>query len=132
VSLSLEVDPTTSAVLLLCDANRVVQVLWHLFVCARHVAPSARGITLRAHNDTANDLVRFEVEALRANDGAPRARAEDSIPKPELTIARGLVALHGGSLDVGSDAGSLRFSFAVPVSAPSREAPKERVDGNGN
>jgi signal transduction histidine kinase len=119
--LELDVDAPTSSFHLHCDQARLVQILWQLFVCASHVIATTDGVTLRARRDAAGDAVRFEVEAR-----APPARTTPAeMPKPELTIARGLVALHGGRLVVVRGEGCLTLSFAVPSTPPERNGEKK-------
>ena len=40
-----------------------------------------------------------------------------ALPAPELAIARGLVALHGGTVTVTRDAGSLTVTFSITPSS---------------
>jgi light-regulated signal transduction histidine kinase (bacteriophytochrome) len=129
--LTLDIDRATSAVMLPCDPPRVTQTLWHLFACVSYVLPAASEVVLRARHDTATDAVRFDVEGKRPEE-APRRPLSGDLHPPELTIARGLVALHGGTLESDCQDDTIRVSFSIPVSPASapRTARGEGVDGN--
>ncbi|MGH7436784.1 MAG: sensor histidine kinase [Polyangiaceae bacterium] len=118
VALSLDVDPAASSLRLSCDRARVVQALWQLYVCASRVVPASGAVTLRARHDKEGGVARLEVEASRPADLAVRPIGTD-LSKPELTIARGLVTLHRGRLDVAVHGDSLMLSFSLPLSSSS-------------
>jgi hypothetical protein len=131
IPLVLEVDAATAGASVPCDQARVVQTLWQLFVCARHVLPGAAQMVLRARPGAADGAVCVELEATVPSGGG-RAPSE-TMPTPELTIARGLIALHGGCLDVAVDAERVKLSFSLSTSTDAgagRGSPRERVDGN--
>jgi hypothetical protein len=128
--LTLEIDPATSAVRLSCDPPRLTQILWHLFAGVSHVVPAESEIALRAHQDkdSASGAVHFAVEGTCPREG-PALTCE--LPMPELTIARGLIVLHGGVLETDCQAHSIRLSFSLPnpqASAPATRG--EASDGN--
>jgi hypothetical protein len=126
--LTLEIDPATSAARLACDPPRVTQILWHLFAGVSHVVPAESEIALRARQDGASGAVHFAVEGTCAREGPALAC---DLPMPELTIARGLIVLHGGVLETDCQAHSIRLSFSIPnpqASAPATRG--EAVDGN--
>jgi hypothetical protein len=132
--LTLDVEPSVAALLLDCDRARVVQIVEQLFACATRVLPAPGTIRLSARYDHGAALARLEVEA-RPAEGASIAASRE-LPKPELALARGLVALHGGSLDVRADGGLLCLSLSMPTSTPStatamkRGSAKEASDGH--
>jgi hypothetical protein len=117
LDLSLDVDPAASSTRLNCDRARVVQIIWQLYVCGSRVLPASGAVALRAHHDKEAGVARFEVEATRPADVAVRPIGTD-LSKPELTIARGLVSLHRGRLEVAVHGEALRLSFSLPVSSP--------------
>jgi K+-sensing histidine kinase KdpD len=112
--LTLDVDPETSAVRLPCDPARLAQILWHLFACVSHVLPAKSGVVLRARRDGGRGVVRFDVEGTRVEEGDPRPLT-GTLPVPELTIARGLIAKHGGALESEGGENKLRVSFSIPL-----------------
>jgi hypothetical protein len=116
VALALDIDAATSALRLACDRARVIQALWQLYVCASRVLPASGGVILRARHDKQADVAVLEVEATRPADVPGRPIGTD-LSKPELTIARGLVALHRGRFDVVAKGDVLKLSFTLPVSA---------------
>ena len=120
--LSLDVDPAASSLRLNCDRARVVQILWQLYVCGSRVLPASGAVTLRARHDEEAGVARLEVEATRPADVAVRPIGTD-LSKPELTIARGLVTLHRGRLEVAVHGEALRMSFSLPVSSPEHAGP---------
>ena len=133
VELSLDIDPGTSSLRVACDRARVIQALWQLYVCASRVLPASGGVTLRARHDNEAGAVIIDVEATRPTEGSGRPISTE-LSKPELTIARGLVALHKGRLDVATDGDVLKLSFSLPATS-SQEAgaegappPSERSD----
>ncbi len=112
--LTLDVDPAVSNLRIPCDRARLAQALWHLFVCVRHVVPAPGSLAVRVRHDEAAGVVRFELDgALAAATSACHAGTE--LPAPDLTIARGLVALHGGNLDVSLRAEGVRVAFSLPT-----------------
>jgi hypothetical protein len=123
VALALDIDPPTSALRLACDRARVIQALWQLYVCASRVLPASGEVTLRARHDKQADVALLEVEATRPADAPGRSIGTD-LSKPELTIARGLVALHRGRLDVIASGDVLKLSFTLPVSASTAPGPE--------
>jgi hypothetical protein len=127
VPLELEVDPRASDLVLPCDRARFSQIVSHLFACAVRVLPTAGTVTLRAGPTPDGSTVCFEIEARRPDDPSARAISRD-LPKPELSIATGLVELHGGRLDVGGDERVLCLSFVMQL-APSRPLLKGPGDG---
>jgi len=123
VELALDIDPATSALRLTCDRARVIQVLWQLYVCASRVLPASCEVTLRARHDKQADVAVLEVEATRPAEAPGRPIGTD-LSKPELTIARGLVALHRGRLDVTTSGDVLKLSFTLPVSTSTTSGPE--------
>jgi hypothetical protein len=53
------------------------------------------------------------------------------LPRPELALARGLISLQGGALDVAAEGGTLRLSFSMRTTTASvaRGSAKEASDG---
>ena len=113
IPLAVDVEAGTTTVRVLCDDVRLLQALWHLFACVSSVSPAAERVTLRAAHDRDHDTVRFEVAAACAQRQSKRPSVD--LPKPDLAIARSLIGLHGGDLDVAADEDALRLSFAIPV-----------------
>ncbi len=126
--LALDIDPATSGVRLPCDPARVTQILWHLFAGVSHVVPGESEIALRAREDAASGAVHFAVEGICAREG-PALTCD--LPMPELTIARGLIALHGGVLETDCQAHAIRLTFSIPNTQASAAATRgEAADGN--
>ena len=109
VSVSLALGTDVPMLQLPCDRDRLLQTLRQLCACALRVVPEGATIALSAATDATN-LLRFEVAARRST--ASR-RMGTALPKPELAIARGLIELHGGSLETAGDADSLSLSFTL-------------------
>ena len=112
VPLGLDAGAEVDALLVACDATRLQQALRYLAACALRVVPEGGTVALRAKPDAT--YVRFTVEAERG-PGTGHRLVQGDIPQPELAIARGLVELHGGVLEVGGDDESLAMSFALNV-----------------
>lgn len=131
VVLALDIDPATSALRLPCDRARVIQALWQLYVCASRVLPASGGVTLRARHDAESDAVLMEVEANLLAEASARPIGTD-LSKPELTIARGLVTLHRGRLEVTATGDLLKLSFSLPLhsSSGSVGAPSSHRSGD--
>jgi signal transduction histidine kinase len=129
LALTLDVDPAASALRLPCDRARVIQALWQLYVCASRVLPASGGVTLRARHHKQSAAALIEVEAIRPAEAPGRPIGTD-LSKPELTIARGLVALHRGRLEVATTGDVLKLFFSLPVSSSpgSEDARAERSD----
>jgi signal transduction histidine kinase len=119
--LSLEVTATSEAALVDGDRERLVQVLGNLLGNAIKFTPAGGRVTLRAVEVT--EAVRFEVEDTgRGIEAAhlpfifERYRTYDDAQGTGLGlfIARHLVRLHGGELNVASETGrGARFWFDV-------------------
>lgn len=131
VALSLDIDPATSSLRIACDRARVIQAIWQLYVCASRVLSASGGIKLRVRHDKQAGAALIDVEATRPAEASGRPIGTD-VSKPELTIARGLVALHRGRLDVTAGGDVLKLSFSLPVStsagpegAPSQSEPSK-------
>ena len=108
------------------DRDRLVQVLQLLGACALRVVPEHGTLVLRALPG-ASGSVSFRVHA--QSPTAPGARAMTAeLPKPELAVAAGLIALHGGALAIERDAVSLAMTFEV-VSDRRASPEKERHHG---
>jgi nitrogen-specific signal transduction histidine kinase len=99
-----------------CDKERMLQILRHLGACALRVVPEGGSVVVRT-SAPAGVPVRIEVVA-RRRPGPTSRRITAEPPKPGLTIARGLIDLHGGTLIVDRDADALSLSFHLP-SGPS-------------
>jgi signal transduction histidine kinase len=125
-TLELRIDGPLRPVL--CDAERVSQVLVNLIGNAHKYTPEAGKITLRAVGDAAG--VRIEVQ----DNGPGISRRDQELifdsfaqidrkdrPGPQgtglgLTIAERLLEMHGGSIELKSALGcGSRFSFTLPV-----------------
>jgi K+-sensing histidine kinase KdpD len=98
-----------------CDRARLVQALRLLAVCMLRIVPDGWTITLRADVETTN-AVRIGVHGERGGPGCRSVVAE--LPKPELAIARGLIDLHHGRLDVTGDADRVVLSATIPRRMP--------------
>jgi signal transduction histidine kinase len=116
---------STEGVLLPCDRGRLLQSLLLMASCALRVVPERGAITVRTR--VADTLVTFDVEARCHPDPSSR-RITGELPKPELAIARGLIALHGADLAIAYDAELLELSCILPrdrrdLATPGREHP---------
>jgi K+-sensing histidine kinase KdpD len=118
VAVSLELDPGIPP--LPCDRERLVQVLRQLAEAAVRVVPDRGTIELRA-TARGSGAVRFEVVVRRHPDPGSRSITMDP-PSPALALARGLVALHGGSLSVVRDGDTCTLSF--DLSSPGGVSPE--------
>ena len=107
VSLSLQLSPEVSTLLVECDSSRLAQILRQLLACALRVAPDGGKIAMRVGIESPG-LVRFGVEADQ------NARFGGELPKPHLAIARGLIELHGALLSTVSRGNAHEMSFALP------------------
>jgi signal transduction histidine kinase len=131
IALTLDVEPSALGLALECDKARVIQTVEQLYACIVHAVPTPGGIRLSARREQVGEAARLEVEAVAAEGGALGVTRD--LPKPELALAKGLIALHGGSLDVGAEDGALRLSFSMPTSTATvsrRGSAKEASDGN--
>jgi signal transduction histidine kinase len=125
LALTLEMDPSTGGLLLECDRARVIQTVEQLYACIVHAVSAPGKIRLSARRDQPGDAARLQVEASAA-EGAQR-----ELPRPELALARGLISLQGGALDVAAEGGTLRLSFSMRTTTASvaRGSAKEASDG---
>jgi signal transduction histidine kinase len=114
LTLSLEVGADVATRRLRCDRRRLLQILSNLCACTLRVASDGASASIRASGE-AGGSVRFEVAATRSVEGRPFTAP---LPQPELTIARGLVDLHGGLWAAARDSGSLALSFTIQGATP--------------
>jgi two-component system sensor histidine kinase KdpD len=112
IPLGLDAGTDVDALLVSCDAIRLEQALRYLAACAMRVVPEGGTVSLRATHD--GTYVRFAVEAERSSSASNRL-IQDDIPQPELAIAKGLVELHGGVIEIAGDGETLALSFALNV-----------------
>jgi len=111
VTVSLELGGGTSTHEIACDRERVLQIFRHLTTCALRVVPDNGTVAVRVVKDDSG-LTRFEVQG--KPPGVPHSRRIATEPsKPDLAIARGLVELHGGRLEVASDENALTLTFTL-------------------
>ena len=110
VPFSLELDPGLPT--LPCDRERLLQILRHLAASTLRVVPEGGSIVLHASAESGG-LVRFSIVAKR-RPGPSSRRITSEPPKPALALARGLIELHGGNLEVAGDGDALSLSFVVP------------------
>jgi hypothetical protein len=131
LALTLDMDPSMGGLLLDCDRARVIQTVEQLYACLVHALSAPGGVRLSARREKAGDAARLEVEA-SAGESGPLGSGQRELPRPELALAKGLISLHGGSLDVGAEGRTLRLSFSMPTSSAGvarREPAKEASDG---
>jgi CheY-like chemotaxis protein len=127
-ALVLDVDDTARELEVLCDRERITQVLANLIGHAVRVSPPQSRITLRLSrsdgearisvSDSGPGMSAEQIaqlfESFRARDAGLESRHDASIG---LYIARGLVEAHGGRMTVQSDAsGGSTFSFTLGAS----------------
>jgi signal transduction histidine kinase len=115
LAVSVQIDAAVETLRLPCDRARLLQIVRHLCACMLRVAPEGTPVSISASND-AEGAVRFEVAARRTTAGRDFTAP---LPKPELTLARGLVDLHSGLLTVTQDASALAMSFTLGGATPS-------------
>jgi signal transduction histidine kinase len=108
MAISLELQPEIAP--LPCDRERVVQILRQLAGAALRGLPQGGDIVLRAAADVG---VRVEIVAKRNTAVGSRPITMEP-PRPALALAKGLIELHGGSLEVTANADALALSFALP------------------
>ncbi len=118
LTLSPEINAEIAALRLACDRTRLLQTFRNLGACVLRVAPDGSTVSFDASAD-AEGGVRFEVAVRPSADGRSFTAP---LPTPELTIARGLIALHGGLLAVARDPRSLTLTFTVPAPTASGSA----------
>ena len=95
-----------------CDRDRMLQILRQLGVSVLRIAPEGGSIVVAVGGDTAG-ATRFQVVARRAPGRGSRPLGAE-LPKPSLTLAKGLIELHGAHLAVARDGDTLTLSFALP------------------
>lgn len=112
------------------DASRIMHALHGLLTGAAHLASEGGKIVLRVVPD-GSDRVRLEVTGL---DIGPGHTGEFIIPSPGswlgLTLARGIVEAHGGSVGVANAPGQSRVLYAVlpgVVRERSESSPEEQA-----
>jgi K+-sensing histidine kinase KdpD len=110
---TLELDPGLP--MLVCDRDRVLQILHQLGAGALRVVPE--GGTIVVHASGSESGARIEVIA-KPRPGASSRRIVSDMPKPAMAIARGLVELHGGRLSHVADGDALVVSFDLPTNGP--------------
>jgi signal transduction histidine kinase/DNA-binding response OmpR family regulator len=128
-SLELEIDETARELDVLCDAERIMQVLASLIANALRATPNQGRITVRLSkagmqarvsvSDSGEGLSVEETASLfeRATDSA---QSSDPAQNSELGlwIARGLIEAHGGQLWAQSEAGQgSTFFFSLNIGA---------------
>lgn len=130
-TLELDVSPDLPSVL--CDPDRIYQVLLNLGVNAHKFTPVGGRLVLRA--TPLAGTVRVEVEdegiGIAPEDRDRVFEAFGQVDRPGaalqgsglgLTICKHLIELHGASLDLDSAPGrGSRFSFSLPAYAPGAE-----------
>jgi signal transduction histidine kinase len=90
---------------LLCDGDRIIRAVSNLIVAALKKAPRPQTITLSADQRPHNVVVSFETADswLRDRlDQSARTGAGDDQVRRYLCLARGILAAHGGLLDVST------------------------------
>ncbi len=133
--LELEVDAPSSGIVVHGDATRLAQVLGNLLHNAAKFTPSGGRVTLtaRAADDQAVVHVRDTGAGIEADllqrVFEPFVQAQQTLARSEgglglgLALVQGLVALHGGTVQVASDGPGRGTDFAItfPLASPSVE-----------
>ena len=131
VNLSGSVEPSVDPVLM--NSLKIQRVLYNLVQNAIRHTPAGKQVSVSAHPSTGGKQV--EVEIADAGDGIapndlphvfePFFRSEKSRARDGggaglgLTISRGIVEAHGGTIDVKSEPGKgSRFRFTLPRAQP--------------
>jgi signal transduction histidine kinase len=118
VTVSLELGAGASPHDMPCDRERVLQIFRHLTTCALRVVPDNGTVAIRVLTDDSG-FARFELEG--KPPGEPHSRRIATEPsKPDLAIARGLVELHGGRLNVAGDENGLTLTFTLRAPSDAR------------
>jgi signal transduction histidine kinase len=115
VPFSHEVASEVETLRVRCDRERILQVFRLLGTSVLRVVPAGGSVRMRAEVEGSGAL-RVELEAKRPSPLDSR-RITAELPRPELAIARGLIALHGSDLSVVGDGNALALSFALPASS---------------
>ena len=118
ISTSLDVAPEIEGLELMCDSERLSQVLAQLGAGALRVVPEKGIIASRVDVD-GDAAIRFQVrsssaEGVERDATLPRVDA----PKLPLALARGLIELHGGRIDASRNDDSVTFAFTIPRTQP--------------
>jgi signal transduction histidine kinase len=110
VAMSLELEPGLPPSP--CDRDRMLQILRQLAVSALRITPEGGHVVVAVDRDAVG-ATRVQLAARRAS--AHRSRPLGSeLPKPPLTLAKGLIELHGARLTVTGDGDTRTLSFALP------------------
>jgi hypothetical protein len=112
----LSIEPDMSLGALHGDRGRLIQILQLLAACALRVTPEKGAVRLRIVPGPDGSTF-FEIQARRCGDGESRPIVAE-LPKPELAMATGLIALHNGSLAVQRGETEVRMSFCLPPFGP--------------
>jgi PAS domain S-box-containing protein len=127
-SLTLQMHPLPDDLRVLCDRERILQVIVNLLGNALKFTAARGTITLRGTRE--DDRARITVEDTGVGIAPERIAHvfERNWQAPEtarmgmglgLFISKGIVEAHGGTIDVESEVGrGSRFSFTVPLAAP--------------
>jgi signal transduction histidine kinase len=114
VSFSLALAAEAGGLRVECDRDRLLQAFRHLAACALRVVPDGGTTTLRVTVE-GDGRVLFVLEAV-PRSGPEARRISTELPKPDLAIGTGLVALHGSELEVELSGERAALSFVLESS----------------
>jgi diguanylate cyclase (GGDEF)-like protein len=112
---TLVVGEATGESTVLADPERLARAAGALLEAILSAGPRGRRVTARVHGSP--EAVTVSVEAALARRLSRRRRHEEGLSSVGLAVARRLAELHGGTLEVGSDARGVHASMTIPSAA---------------